>query len=151
MPTPCSAKILNGALQMHLWSRQDLSKLSGIANPTVSQQLNGWQDIRDNHLAAYCRILDPAEQSMLVSAWLQDTLPEVAAKNVLDSQSNTLREDVRIWRPGLSDEQKSMLDWWAAKLAADDELDHIFRAITRKAGWKNADGDGRRENAPLRQ
>jgi len=28
-----------------------------------------------------------------------------------------------------------MLDWRTAKLAADDELDHIFRAITRKDGW----------------
>jgi hypothetical protein len=26
--------------------------------------------------------------------------------------------------------------FWAAKLVADDELDHIFAAITRKAGWK---------------
>ncbi len=37
---------------------------------------------------------------------------------------------------GLTQEQQSMLRFWAAKLPADDELDHIFAAITRKAGWK---------------
>jgi hypothetical protein len=29
-----------------------------------------------------------------------------------------------------------MIDWWAAKLAEDDELARIFEAITRKAGWQ---------------
>jgi transcriptional regulator with XRE-family HTH domain len=134
--TPRTVKILTGALQMHDWEQNDLAKACGINRATISMHLAGLRPIRDDHLALYVAALDKAEQSMLVSAWLQDTLPEVASKNVLDSQSNTLREEVRTWRPGLSEEQKSMLDWWAAKLAADDELDHIFKAITRKAGWQ---------------
>jgi len=133
--TPLSAKVLAGAILMHGWNQSDLAKLSGIAIPTVSHHINGQRVIRDDHLALYITALDKAEQSMLVSAWLQDTLPAAAAGNVLDSTSNTLREEIRTWRPGLSDEQKSMLDWWAAKLAADDELAQIFHAITRKAGW----------------
>ena len=28
------------------------------------------------------------------------------------------------------------LKFWADKLAADDELGHIFAAISRKAGWQ---------------
>ena len=120
---------------MHGWNQSELADKCGIARPTVSHHLGGMRTIRDDHLALYAGVLDKAEQSMLVSAWLQDTLPEVAAKNILEGQSNTLREEVRTWRPGLNAEQLSMLDWWMAKLAADSELDSIFRAITRKAGW----------------
>jgi hypothetical protein len=108
-----------------------------IAIPTVSAHLNGTRVIRDDHLALYVKVLDKTEQSMLVSAWLRDCLPESAALNVLEPQSSTIREEVRQWRPGLTDEQKHMLDWWAEKLAADDELDHIFKAISRKAGWQS--------------
>lgn len=133
--TPLAAKILAGAISMHGWQQSDLASKAGIAAQTLSAHLNGSRPIRDDHLALYAGVLDKAEQSMLVSAWLQDTLPDIAAKNVLDAQSNTLREEVRTWRPGLNAEQLSMLDWWVAKLAADSELDHIFRAITRKAGW----------------
>jgi hypothetical protein len=28
-----------------------------------------------------------------------------------------------------------MINWWAAKFAADDELARIFEAITSKEGW----------------
>jgi hypothetical protein len=35
----------------------------------------------------------------------------------------------------LDDEQRSMLDWWSGQIATDAETDHIFQAITRKAGW----------------
>jgi len=65
-----------------------------------------------------------------------DYTPTLAgAENVLECTSNTIREEVRAYRPGLSPELKSMLDWWATKLAADDELANIFTAITRKAGF----------------
>lgn len=133
--TSRAAKVLAGALKMHGWNQSDLAKRSGIAIPTVSHHLTGLRVIRDDHLALYITALDKAEQSRLVSAWLQDTLPLEAVQNVLDIDSNTVREEVRAWRPGLTAEQISMIDWWAAKLADDDELARIFHAITRKAGW----------------
>lgn len=133
--TPLTAKVLAGALCMHGWNQSDLADKCGIARPTVSHHLSGLRTIRDDHLALYAGALDKAEQSMLVSAWLQDTLDADTAKNVLDSHSNTLREEVRTWRPGLSAEQISMLDWWAGQIISDTETDDIFRAITRKAGW----------------
>lgn len=133
--TPLTAKVLAGALSMHGWNQSELADKCGIARPTVSHHLGGMRTIRDDHLTLYAGVLDKAEQCILVSAWLQDTLPDIAARNVLDAQSNTLREAVRTWRAGLDDEQRSMLDWWSGQIATDAETDHIFRAITRKAGW----------------
>jgi len=134
--TPRTAKVLSAALDNHSWEQSDLAKLSGINRATISMHLSGSRAIRDDHLAAYSLALDKGEQSMLVSAWLRDCLPEAAAANVLEPGTFTVREEVRQWQPGLTDEQRNMLDWWAAKLAADDELDHIFKAISRKAGWE---------------
>lgn len=134
--TPRTAKILNAAIKLHGWNQSDLAALSGIAAQTLSAHLSGSRVVRDDHLALYAQALDKAEQSMLVSAWLRDCLPETAAANVLEPGSFAVREEVRQWQPGLNDEQLNMLDWWAAKLAADDELDHIFKAISRKAGWQ---------------
>lgn len=134
--TPRTAKVLAAALEHHSWDQNQLAKQSGIAIPTVSHHLTGRRVVRDDHLAQYAQALDKAEQSMLVSAWLRDCLPETAAANVLEPHTFTVREEVRQWQPGLTDEQRNMLDWWAAKLAADDELDHIFKAISRKAGWQ---------------
>lgn len=124
---------------MHGWQQSQLASASGIAAPTLSAQLNGTRVIRDDHLAAYITALDKYEQSQLVAAWLQDTLPAAALENVLDSTTNSLREEVRTWSPALSAEQHSMLHFWSEKLAADPELADIFRSLTRKAGWNPLD------------
>jgi transcriptional regulator with XRE-family HTH domain len=134
--TPRTVKILSTALQMHGWEQNDLARLTGINRTQISFHLNGSRPVRDDHLALYITALDKAEQSRLVSAWLQDTLPAEAVQNVLEGASNSVREEVRAWRPGLTSEQADMIDWWAAKLAEDDELARIFEAITRKAGWQ---------------
>jgi len=134
--TPRAAKILTGALEMHGWNQSDLAKLCGIARTQISFHITGERPIRDDHLAAYITALDKYEQSQLVAAWLQDTLPPAALENVLDSTSHTLREEVRTWSPDLTPEQQHMLQFWAAKIAADPELAGIFRSITRKAGWE---------------
>lgn len=57
-------------------------------------------------------------------------------ERVLEPTGNRLQEAVITFSLGLTLEQQSMLHFWAKKLASDDELDHIFAAITRKAGWK---------------
>jgi len=134
--TSQSAKVLAAALTAHGWTQSDLAKLSSIAIPTVSHHLTGQRVIRDDHLALYIKVLDKTEQTMLVSAWLRDCLPESIILNVLEPQKMSIRDEVREWAPGLSAEQKDMLTWWAKKLAADDELASIFEAITAKAGWK---------------
>lgn len=72
---------------------------------------------------------------MLASAWLRDTLPDGAVANILEPQTASVREEVRTWQPGLDDEQRQMIAWWSRQLAIDPELDEIFRAITRKAGF----------------
>jgi len=133
--TPRTAKVLADALKVHGWEQIDLAKKSGVNRATISLHLNGSRPIRDDHLALYITALDKAEQSRLVSAWLQDTLPAEAVQNVLEGASNSVREEVRAWRPGLTSEQSDMINWWAAKFAADDELARIFEAITSKEGW----------------
>lgn len=134
--TPKAAKVLAGALQMHGWSQTELANATNIAITTLCAHLAGRRPIRDDHLALYIVPLDNAEKVMLLSAWLQDTLPLEAQEIVLSNHTGTVREEVQTWRPGISPEQQSMLRFWADKLAADDELDSIFAAISRKAGWK---------------
>ena len=134
--TPRTVKILSAALQMHGWEQNDLARLTGINRTQISFHLNGSRPVRDDHLALYITALDKAEQSRLVSAWLQDTLPPAAAQNVLESASNLVREEVRAWRPGLTSEQADMIDFWVEKLVEDDELARIFGAITRRGGWQ---------------
>lgn len=56
---------------------------------------------------------------------------------LLDPATGKLQEEVTTFALGLTAQQQSMLRFWSAKLAADDELDHIFAAITRKAGWND--------------
>ncbi len=121
---------------MHDWTQTKLANDTNIAIPTLCAHLAGRRAIRDDHLAAYITVLDKTEQAMLVAAWLQDTLPEAAAENILDSVTGLVREEVRSFTIGLSLEQTSMLKFWADKLREDPELDHIFTAISRKAGWK---------------
>lgn len=133
--TPKAAKILAGALSMHQWEQLDLARESTIHRTTVSHHIAGLRAIRDDHLALYVTCLDKTEQAMLVAAWLQDTLPEAAAENILDSVTGLVREEVRSFTIGLSLEQTSMLKFWANKLREDPELDFIFTDISRKAGW----------------
>ena len=121
---------------MHGWSQTELANATNIAITTLCAHLAGRRPIRDDHLALYIVPLDNAEKVMLLSAWLQDTLPLEAQEIVLSNHTGTVREEVQTWRPGISPEQQSMLRFWADKLAADDELDSIFAAISRKAGWK---------------
>lgn len=137
--TQRSAKVLTACLQNHSWLQSDLAEKSGIAAQTLSAHLNGSRVIRDDHLAAYIKALDRDEQNILLSAWLRDVLDEGVQKNVLDVGSSRVSEEVRSYQPGLNPEQVHMLNWWAHKLASDDELDHIFKSISRRAGWSPPD------------
>lgn len=134
--TPKAAKILSNCLAMHEWTQTDLAKAAGIAIPTVSHHITGQRVIRDDHLAHYLPCIDRTEQRQLLAAWLQDVLPQAVQETLLDPATGKLQEEVTTFALGLTAEQQSMLRFWAQKLAADDELDHIFAAITRKAGWK---------------
>lgn len=75
----------------------------------------------------------------MLAAWLRDTLPVSIIDDLLDVGSSRIQESVAEWRPGLGldQEQQSMLAWWARQLARDPELDAIFRALTRKAGYRD--------------
>ncbi len=134
--TPKAAKVLSNCILMHSWTQSDLAKAADIAIPTVSHHITGNRPIRDAHLAAYLPCLDAPEQRDLLAAWLQDVLPQSVQQYILEPTGNRLREEVTTFSMGISPEQQSMLRFWADKLASDDELDHIFAAITRKAGWK---------------
>ena len=134
--TPQAVKVLAAALESHGWDQNDLARQAQVSRAVVSFHFTGSRPIRDDHLAQYAAALDKHEQSMLVSAWLRDCLPDTAAANVLDPYTQSLAEEVKRYQPSLTTEQQAMLDWWAAKLAADTELAHIFAAITRKAGWQ---------------
>jgi len=133
---PAAAKVLSNCLLMHSWGQNDLAEHSKIHASIVSQHIRGTRAIRDDHLAAYLACLDRPEQRQLLAAWLQDVLPKNVQETVLEPTGNRLQEDVISFTLGLTQEQQSQLRFWAAKLAADDELNAIFAAITRKAGWK---------------
>lgn len=134
--TPKAAKILSNCLLMHEWDQGALSTASTIHRSTVSLHLAGDRPIRDDHLALYLPCLDRTEQRQLLAAWLQDVLPARVQETLLDPATGKLQEEVTTFALGLTPQQQSMLQFWATKLAADDELDHIFAAITRKAGWQ---------------
>lgn len=134
--TPKTAKVLAEAIKTHGWQQADLATRAKIAAQTVSLHLNGSRVIRDDHLALYMTALDKAERILLVSAWLQDTLPPDAVQDVLDGATSSVREEVRAWRPGLTPEQADMIDFWVAQLVDDDELARIFVTITRRSGWQ---------------
>lgn len=121
---------------MHEWDQAELALQAKIHASIVSQHIRGNRDIRDDHLAAYLPCLDVPEQRDLLAAWLQDVLPQSVQERVLEPTGNRLNEAVTSFALGLTLEQQSMLRFWAQKLAADDDLDHIFAAITRKAGWR---------------
>ena len=133
--TTRAAKALTASLQNHNWLQSDLAEKSGIAAQTLSAHLNGSRVIRDDHLAAYIKALDRDEQNILLSAWLRDVLDETVQKNVLESGTSRVSKEARSYQPGLNSEQIHMLNWWAHKLASDDELDNIFKSISRRAGW----------------
>lgn len=134
--TPKAAKVLSNCLLMHDWTQTALAAQSQIVTPTVCAHLAGRRPIRDDHLAAYLPCLAASEQRQLLAAWLQDVLPQSVQEHVLEPSGHRLQEEVTTFALGLTQEQQSMLRFWADKLAADDELDHIFTAITRKAGRK---------------
>ncbi len=134
--TPKAAKVLSNCLLMHEWQQGDLASAAKLHPSIVSLHIRGTRSIRDDHLAAYLPCLDRTEQRQLLAAWLQDVLPQSVQEGVLEPTGHRLQEEVTTFALGLTHEQQSMLRFWAQKLAADDELDHIFAAITRKAGWK---------------
>ncbi len=134
--TPKAAKVLSNCLVMHEWEQSQLANLATIHATTVSQHLSNKRGIRDDHLALYLPCLDRTEQRQLLAAWLQDVLPVSVQETLLDPATGKLQEEVTTFALGLTAQQQSMLQFWATKLAADDDLDHIFAAITRKAGWQ---------------
>lgn len=134
--TQKAAKVLSNCLLMHGWQQSDLATAAKMHPSVVSLHIRGTRAIRDDHLAAYLPCLDRTEQRQLLAAWLQDVLPATVQEHVLEPTGSRLQEEVTTYALGLSSEQQSQLRFWAEKLAADDELDHIFAAITRKAGWK---------------
>lgn len=134
--TPKAAKVLANCLDMHSWTQTELAKNSSTAIPTVCAHLAGRRPLRDDHLAAYLPCLDRTEQRQLLAAWLQDLLPADVQETLLDPATGKLQEEVTTFALGLTAAQQSQLQFWASKLAADDELSAIFAAISRKAGWK---------------
>lgn len=134
--TPLSAKLLAGALTLNSWTQAELATAAGVSQAIISLHLTGTRPIRDDHMAAYAAALPRDDLESFVAAWLQDVLPPAAQEIILSTSTCTLSEAVKSWRPGLDEEQKHMIDWWASKLAADPELDGIFRSISRKAGWQ---------------
>ena len=135
--TPNASRALTAAVFAHNWDQTALAKATGLHNSVVSLHLSGKRAIRDDHLAAYCGALSSTEQAQLVAAWLRDTLPSSAQSAVLSENSDSVQEEVAAWRPGLDEEQRQMLAWWAQKLATDRELDEVFRIVTRRAGWQS--------------
>lgn len=135
MKNKIASKVLLKILDARDWTQGELAARTGIARSMVSEHLSGQRAIRDDHLNAYLTAFDHHERQIMLSAWVRDTLSPEVISDVLNVTENRVREEVAAWSPGLDHEQKQMLGWWAQQLARDPELDAIFRAITRKAGY----------------
>jgi hypothetical protein len=131
-----SARVLYQILQGRDWNQGDLSSRTGIVRSMISEQLSGQRPIRDDHLVPYLSAFDRTERQVFLAAWLRDTLSSDVINDVLDVEGNRVQKQVAEWCPLLDPEQTKMLNWWSVELARDPELDAIFRAITRKAGYR---------------
>lgn len=138
MTTPLTARVLNAHLDAHQLSQTELSQRARIAGQVVHYHLSGKRPVRDDHLSSYLQALDSLDRPMLLAAWLRDILSAELISQLLDTtHPSRLAESIRAWTPQLDHEQRRMFDWWAAQLVRDPELDAIFRAITRKAGYNS--------------
>lgn len=134
--TPLTLNVLDTVLRTRGWTQNDLADRAGVHRSVVSMHLSRQRPIRDDHLCSYLTALDRHERPQLLGAWLRDTLHPHVLEDVCDAWTGRIAEKVATWSPGLDEEQRQMLDWWAAQLARDRELDQVFRAITRRAGWR---------------
>lgn len=138
MATPLSVRVLQQFLDAHEWTQNDLADRAKVHRATVSMHLSRARPIRDEHLANYLSAIGPQERSILLAAWIRDSFAPDVVADVLDLPANRVAEPVRVWGPQLDVEHNRMLSWWAARLAADPELDTIFRSITRRLGYESA-------------
>lgn len=79
---------------------------------------------------------------MLLAAWFRDVLKEDVVDDLLEPQgklAGRIKDQVRAWSSKLDAEQQGMLKWWSEQLARDPELDAIFRAVSRRAGYNPKD------------
>lgn len=135
MQTPQTAQVLAKILIMHQWQQTDLAHASGIDRAQVSMHVNAARPVRDIHLQAYLVVIDRPEQIQLLAAWLRDTLPAQTQAHALEPGSDLVAEPISRWRAALDPEHRTMLDWWADRIATDPELAEVLIIISRRSGY----------------
>ena len=135
MQTPQTSQQLASIMIMHNWQQADLAAAAALDRSTVSHHLNGLRPVRDIHLQAYLVVIDRPEQIQLLAAWLRDTLPAETQAHALEPGSDLVAEPISRWRAALDPEHRTMLDWWADRIATDPELAEVLTIISRRSGY----------------
>src|SRR5436190_8449867 len=124
-----SSQLLSRLLALRHWNELKLAKRSGVAWTVVSAHLSGHRPIRQQHLAAYLRVLDRDERAAFLSTWLRDNLDHELITDLLDgTRTNSM--------PALEENRRRMLDWWATAIAHDSKLAKSFSHLIAKAGFQ---------------
>jgi transcriptional regulator with XRE-family HTH domain len=124
-----SSQLLSRLLGLRGWTELQLAEHSGIACSAVSAHLSGQRRIGSQHLAAYLKVLERHEQAAFLSTWLRDNLdPDLVADLLAGTKTDSL--------PGLQENQRRMLAWWATAIARDSGLAKILDGIATQSGFK---------------
>jgi transcriptional regulator with XRE-family HTH domain len=135
--TLLSASVLQQILDAKGWSQYELENRSKVHRSTISMQLGPpWRPIRGQHLSGYLRALDSSDRKMLLSAWLRDLLGSDLVDEVVDRETNRVREDVLEWAPSLRPSDKKMLDWLAQEMVSDPQSCEMIRSVCKRIGFK---------------
>jgi transcriptional regulator with XRE-family HTH domain len=128
-----SSQLLSRLLSLRGWTELQLAEHSGIACSAVSAHLSGQRRIGSQHLAAYLKVLECHERAAFLSTWLRDNLdPELVADLLEGTKTDSL--------PGLQENQRRMLAWWATAIARDSGLAKILDDVATQSGFKFAAG-----------
>jgi hypothetical protein len=131
-----AARFISSALDARSWSVTKLAAEIGTKRSVLSAQLSGARRIQLSHLMKYMRPLTHKERPRLLAAWLRDYIidPDLVT-DLLEATGDGVALDVREFVPGIDQDTKMLLAWWAREMARDCELHDLFKLLSAKAGY----------------
>ncbi len=136
MHTPLTARHLKDIAESLEWTQMDIHNRTGIDRTYVSSHLAGKRPIRDEHLAAYVRMVPGVDKIRLLIAWIRDVFHPDDQPQLLGSDDARLAEEAATWLPPLNDTQTEALKWLAGEMIKDNELDVWMQGMLRTLGFK---------------
>lgn len=141
METPLTSRHLREIASSLDWTQHEIAARTGIVQSTVARHLTGHRPIRDEHLSAYVRIVPGVDKTRLLTAWIRDVFHEDDLPQLLGADDASLAEEASTWLPPLNTEQSSALQWLAAEMIKDRELDAWMLGMLRSLGYKPSPSD----------